>query len=190
MAKRMQQNNKTRRAKARRHVIAMRRRPRRKFDALPSCYSAIIRALPFPAINLRALLCPPPRKIRLLACHEFPRKGRRGLHVVDRQGRFFDRRSRLTVRHVSPTPPSAMLPLLVYFSILRPPFPCRRGRRHPMTLVSCYMTLFFPRDYDVLFTSQGVATEEAEADNEEEEERERDREREREREKEDEDVYE
>lgn len=121
----------------------MRRRPRRKFDALPSCYSAIIRALPFPAINLRALLCPPPRKIRLLACHEFPRKGRRGLHVVDRQGRFFDRRSRLTVRHVSPTPPSAMLPLLVYFSILRPPFPCRRGRRHPMTLVSCYMTLFF-----------------------------------------------
>lgn len=54
------ENNKTRRAEARRDVIAMRRRPRRKFAALPSCYSAIIRALPFPAINLRALHCPPP----------------------------------------------------------------------------------------------------------------------------------
>lgn len=113
-----QKNNKTRQTQTRRDVIAMRRLPRRKFDALPSCYSAINRALPFPTINLRALLCLPPRKIRLLACHKFPRKGGRGLHVVDRQGRSLDRRSRLVVRRVSSTPPSAVLPLLEYFSIL------------------------------------------------------------------------
>ena len=142
----MRRNNKTRRAEARRNVIAMRRRSREESS---SCYSAIIRALPSPTINLRALLCPSPRKIRLLlACHEFPRNGGRGLHVVDRQGRSFDRRSRLArVRRASPTPPSAMLPLLAHFSILRPPVSAQTSSstddHRLVTRSRCFFSFFF-----------------------------------------------
>lgn len=61
-----------------------------------------------------------PRKIRLLACHQVSAKGRtrsacrrstRSFLAIDAH--------RLVLVRVSPTPPSAVLPLLEYFSILR-----------------------------------------------------------------------
>lgn len=61
-----------------------------------------------------------PRKIRLLACHQVSAKGRTR-SACRRSTRSFlaidDHR--LVLARVSPTPPSAVLPLLEYFSILR-----------------------------------------------------------------------